>query len=132
MGFGQPRALAEGAGPLESDRQVAVAEVEPHVDPEVAQPVHHLEGVVAQAPAALVDEVGQPERHQVGIGRDVGAVDLDVIAGVGDDDQIVGAHHVEHAACELCAAGAAGEHDDGAVRAHASGRPVILIPARVL
>ncbi len=66
----------------------------------------------AQPPAALVDPVGQPERHQVGIGRDVGAVDLDVVAGVGDHHQLVGADHVEHAAGELGAAGAAGEHHD--------------------
>ena len=64
---------------LDADREVAVAEVEPHVDAELAQPVHDGEAVVAQAPAALVDAVGEPERAEVGVGADVGAVDLDVV-----------------------------------------------------
>ena len=49
--------------------------------------------------------------HEVGVGADVGAVDLDVVGGVGDDRQVV-ADDVEHPARELRAAGAAGEHDD--------------------
>ena len=57
--------------PAQPDREVAVAEVEPHVDAELAQPVHHVERVAAQAPAALVDAVGEPERDEVGVGRDV-------------------------------------------------------------
>jgi hypothetical protein len=68
-------------------------------------------GVVAQAVAALVDLVGEPVRDQVRVGRDVDAVDLDVVAGVGDDDQVVGL--VQQAAGELGAARAAGEEDDG-------------------
>ena len=43
----------------------------------------------SQAPAALVDPVGQPVGDEVGVGRDVRAVDLDVVAGVGDHDQVV-------------------------------------------
>ena len=71
---------------------------------------------LAQAPAALVDQVGEPEGHEVGVGRDVRAVDLDVVAGVGDHDEALGADDVEHPARELRAAGAAGEHDDVRVR----------------
>ena len=41
-----------------------------------------------EAPAALVDPVGQPERDEVRVGGDVGAVDLDVVAGVGDHDEV--------------------------------------------
>ena len=73
----QPRAL-------QAPREVAVAEVEPHLVAELAQRVHHREGVVAQAPAARVDQVGQPEGDEVRVGGDVRAVDLDVIAGVRD------------------------------------------------
>ena len=62
---------------------------------------------------------------QVRVGGDVGAVDLDVVAGVGHDDQLV-ADDVEHPARELRAAGAAGEDDDrstaGRTRAGASRR----------
>ena len=115
VGLGQPLAAVQGARPLEADRQVAVAEVEPDVDAERAQPVHDGEGVAGQAPAALVDLVGEPERHQIGVGRDVGAVDLDVVAGVRDHDQVVAADDVEHPARQLRAAGAPGEHDDGPV-----------------
>jgi hypothetical protein len=46
-------------------------------------------GVAAQPEAALVDLVGQPVGDQVGIGRDVDAVDLHVVPGIGDDDQVV-------------------------------------------
>ena len=50
--------------------------------------------------------------HEVGVGADVGAVDLDVVGGVGDDRQLV-AGDVEHPARELRAARAARQHDDG-------------------
>ena len=73
----RPRPAAARA--LQAHGEVAVAEVEPDVVAELAQPVHDVERVVAQAPAALVDAVGEPERDEVGVGRDVGAVDLDVV-----------------------------------------------------
>ena len=85
----------------------------------------------AQAPAALVDAVGQPVEDEVGIGGDVGAVDLDVVGGVGDDDELV-ADHVEHAAGELGPARPAGQDDYFAAGHSSSGRPVIRIPAWVL
>ena len=67
------------------DGEVAVAEVEPHVARRArAGPSMTVERVAAQAPAALVDAVGQPERDEVRVGGDVRAVDLDVVAGVGD------------------------------------------------
>ena len=104
--LGQPRALREPPRAPQAQREVAVAEVEPHVLAELAQPVHHVEGVAAQAPAALVDAVGEPERHEVRVGGDVAAVDLDVVARVGDHDEVL-ADLVEHPARELGAAGAA-------------------------
>ena len=109
---GQPRALAEPPRALEADREVAVAEVEPDVLAERAQGVHHHEGVVAQAPAALVDAVGQPVEDEVGVGRDVAAVDLDVVAGVGDHDELV-ADLVEQAAGELGATRTARQQNHG-------------------
>ena len=59
--------------------------------------------------------------HEVGVGRDVRAVDLDVVGGVGDDDEVV-ADDVEHPARELRAAGAAGEDDDRPARRSAQRR----------
>ncbi len=94
----------------EPDREVGVAEVEPDLLAERPQPVHHLEAVAVQSPTARIDAVGEPERDQVGVRADMRAVDLDVVAGVGDDRQSLRADHVGHPAGELGAAGAAGEN----------------------
>ncbi len=67
-GCGGELLLAQHPGALQTPGEVAVAEVEPHVVPELAQGVHDREGVVAQTPAALVDLIGQPERDEVWIG----------------------------------------------------------------
>ena len=83
--------------------------------PSSAQRVHHRERVVGEPPAALVDAVGQPERHEVGVGGDVAAVDLDVVAGVGDHHSVAPATS-QQAAGELGAAGAAGEEDHRAAQ----------------
>ncbi len=124
------RGLPVGQAPraLQAPREVAVAEREPRVRrAEVAQRVHDVERVAVEAPAALVDRVGEPEAHEVGVGRDGRAVDLDVVAGVDDDDEVV-ADEVEHAARELGAAGPAGEDDDRP--GHQT--PVMRMPACVL
>ena len=107
--LGQPGALGEPAGAAHAQREVSVAEVEPDVVAQLAQAVHHVEGVAGQAPAALVDAVGEPEGDEVGVGRDVRAVDLDVVRGVGDDDELAGL--VEEAARELGSARPAREQD---------------------
>ena len=121
---GEPRlgcrlalALTEHPSPLQADREITVTEVEPDVDAELPQLIHRVEAVGCQAPAALVDPVGQPERDEVRVGGDVGAVDLDVVAGVGDHDEPL-TDDVEHPAGELGAAGAAGQDHDGMVGAH--------------
>ena len=98
--------------------------------PSSRSPSITCEGVVAQAPAALVDAVGEPEGHEVRVGGDVAAVDLDVVARVGDHDEVL-AGLVEHPAGELRAARPAGEDYDGGCHS-ASGRPVMRMPAWVL
>jgi hypothetical protein len=110
--LGQPGALGQPPGAVQADRQVPVAQVEPDVVAERPQLVHRRERVAGQAPAALVDRVGQPERHEVGVGGDVGAVDLDVVSGVGDDHQLV-AELVEQPAGQLGAAGSPRQQDYG-------------------
>ena len=100
--LGQPGALGQALRAAQAQGEVAVAEVEPDVLAELAQSVHHLEGVAGQAPAALVDPVGEPERDEVGVGGDVAVVDLHVVAGVGDNRQLV--RLVEQAARQLGAA----------------------------
>ena len=109
--LGQRGALRQALRAAQADREVAVAEVEPDLDAELAQLRHRVEGVAVKAPAALVDAIGQPEGAQVRIGADVGAVDLDVVGGVGHHDELV-ADHVEHPAGELGAARPTGEDDD--------------------
>ena len=84
MRLGQARALGEPPRALEPDREVAVAEVEPHLARRARAARHHVERVAGEPPAALVDPVGEPERDEVRVGRDVRAVDLDVVARVGD------------------------------------------------
>ena len=128
--LGERRAGGEPAGAPQADGQVAIAEVEPDVLAELAQHLHDGERVPAQAPAALVDAVREPERDEVGVGRHVAAVDLDVVGGVRDHHQL-GAHHVEHPARELGPAGAAGE-DDYLSGHSSSGSPVRRTPAWVL
>ena len=79
---------ASRARAVAAQREVLVAEVEPDVLAGCAQLVHHRERVAREAPAALVDAVGEPEGHEVRVGGDVAAVDLDVVAGVGDHDEV--------------------------------------------
>ena len=65
---GRRVALRHQPGALGAPGQVAVAEVEPHLRAELAQAVHHGEGVAPQAPAALVDQ-RRPARRTRGRGR---------------------------------------------------------------
>ena len=55
-------------------------------------------------------------RIAVGVGADVRAIDLDVVAGIGDDDQI-GPELVQQAAGQLRASGSPGKEDDSCHRA---------------
>jgi hypothetical protein len=91
-----------GTQPLGADqahRQVPVAEPEPVWPPGPLERLHHLPGVVAQPPAALVDLVGEPVGHEIGVGGDVDPVHLDVVARVGDHGQLFA--DVQQAAREL-------------------------------
>ena len=96
---------------MQADRQIAVAEVEPDVLAERAQLVHRGERVVREPPAALVDRVGEPEGDQIRVGADVRPIDLQIVAGVGDDGE-VGAELIQQSASELRASGAPREQDD--------------------
>ena len=107
QGLGERRALGEAPRALQADGEIPVAEIEPDLLAEVAQAVHHVKGVAVQAPAPGVDAIGQPVGAEVGIGGDVGPVDLDVVAGVGDDHE-VSTGLVAQAAGQLGAAGAPG------------------------
>src|SRR6185436_13448811 len=101
LGIGQAPALVEELAPVEAGGEVAVGETEPARRPEPAQPLEDREAVVLQAPAALlVDFAAQPVGDEVGIGGDVDAERLDVVAGVGDHAEL-GAELLLHAGGEL-------------------------------
>src|SRR5204863_325567 len=78
--------------------------------------------------------MGAIEASEVGIGRDVRAVDLDVVARVGHHDDALGSQRFGHAARELGTAGAPREdHHLGRAHSHTgSGRPVRRMPAWAL
>ena len=81
-----------------------------------------MKAVVADAPAALlVDFAAEPVGDEVGVGGDVDAERLDVVAGVGDHRQ-VGADLLLHPGGEFGAAGAAGEEGDPHLAPTPSGR----------
>ena len=80
--------------------------------PSLRQALEDGEGVVADPPAALrVDFAAEPVGDEVGVGGDVDAERLDVVAGVGDHRE-VGADLLLHPGAEFGAAGAAGEEGD--------------------
>jgi hypothetical protein len=128
MRNGHALARRHPLGPQTAERQVAIAQAEPDLLAAGTAPVHLLPRVAVDAPAALVDHVGQPVGDQVRVGGDVHAVMLGVVAGVGDHDELARADDIEHPARELRAAGPAGEDDYQS----SSGSPVIRTPAWVL
>ena len=97
-------------------------------------PRHLLEGVkglVTHSPApGLVDQPGQGIADGVKVGRHVQSPDLRVVAGVGDDRQIMGIDQVSEAAEELGGAGASRERDElqceRTARPRAEPRPAAL------
>ena len=124
--LGQSASGAQQLGAKEAHGQVGVAQPEPGRPAGTLERRHHLPRVAAYAVTALVDRVGQPVGHEVGIRRHVDPVDLHVVGGVSHDRQVV--RHIEQAAGQLGAAGPAGEQRYQSV----SGRPVSLTPAWLL
>ena len=106
----QARSIAQELSAQQAHREVAIPEAKPGGRPGGFERVHHLPAVAPQPVAALVDQVSQPVGHQIGIGRHVHAVHLDVVGRVGHHHQVV--THVQEPAGELRAAGAAGQRDN--------------------
>ena len=80
---------AEAPGALDVGRQVGVADGEPA---RLAVALEHGVGghrVAADAPAAFgVDQAAERVEQRVDVGRDVEAVQLEVVADVGDDGEL--------------------------------------------
>ena len=108
-GLGQRSSRPQKLGPDETHGEVAVAEANQCGGAAALKHVHHLPRVAVQAPAALVDRVGQPVGHEVGVGGDVNPVDVHVVTGVGDHAELAG--NARQAAPQPGPARAAGEQD---------------------
>ena len=81
--------------------------------PTEARVCHERPGLVAPAPALLgVVETGQHVGQRVDVRADVQAEMLEVVAGVGDDQKLVGRQHAAQAKRQLGAADTAGQGDD--------------------
>ena len=102
----------------EMDAEVEVAEGEPRLPAERRDAPEHAPRLSRASPAALVVVDACERVHdRVEVGRDVQAEDLDVVADVADDGDVVRRCDVHDSADEACAADAAGEdgHSHGVV-----------------
>ncbi len=92
---------------MQSD--IAIAEAEPGLAAERLHRFHERPGFVVPAPAKFA--IGQPGQR-IGDGIDIGrnrqAEMLEIVAGVDDDQQVLGRHDARQAQSELGAADAAG------------------------
>ena len=91
------------------DRQIAVSKAEPIFAAERGQRFHERPRLVAPAPSQLlVVEAGERVHQRVGIGRDMQAQVLEIIADIGHDHEIVRRHDPAEAQRELGAPDAPG------------------------
>ena len=112
--------IADSVSPARSRRvrstcsaKIAVAEAEPGLAAQRTDRLHERPGLVAPAPAGRrIVEAGQRIDQRVDIGRDGQAEMLEIVAGVGDDQQIVRRQHAAQAQRQLGAADAAGQRND--------------------
>ena len=73
---------------MQAVREVGVAEAEPGLVAEGAQPLDQREAIALQAEAALgIDAARERVGHDVEIGRDVDAVEEAVVSCIDDDRQ---------------------------------------------
>ena len=109
---GKSLALPQPTGALDMNRQVAIAEAEPVLAAERRERLHERPGLVLPAPSELrVVEAGQRVHQRVGVRRDMQAEMLEIVADIGDDEQIVRRQDPAQAQRELGAADAARQRD---------------------
>ncbi len=110
---GERLAVAQLLRADEVEPEVAVAELEPRVGPEAARLPERVPGLVLATPAALlVQAAGERVEDRVEVRRDVEAEDLDVVADVADDRQLLRLDRLRERAGETGAAEAACEDGD--------------------
>src|SRR6266851_7583192 len=94
--------------------QIAVAEIEPVRTAERGEPFQSVKGFATESPALRgVDDAGKRIGDDVEVGRDFQAVESNVVAGVDDDRQCAGIHHLVQAEEEFGGAYAASQGGDG-------------------
>src|SRR5437016_4247744 len=97
--------------------QIAVAEVEPGLAAEAPEGLHKAPGLVPPAPAELeVVDAGEGVEQGVDVGRDRKSQMLEVVAGIGDDNQRLGRQYAVEAERQLGAADAARQREDQPLR----------------
>ena len=89
------RALPEPPRSAQVRGQVAVAQAKPSLLAHAFERRQAMERFAGEAPSlGAVYNARQSVEHGVNIGRDVEAVKLGVIAGVGDDGDLLRGHHI--------------------------------------
>ena len=92
----------QAAGALDVEGYVAVAQTEPGLAAELFQRLHEGPGFVVAAPAKLaVGHAGQRIGDCIDVGGDGQAEMLEIVAGVDDDQQVLGGHDARQAEGEL-------------------------------
>ena len=87
---GESLALPQPTGALDMNRQVAIAKAEPILAAERRERFHERPGLVPPTPSQLrVVEASKRVHQRVGVRRDMQAEMLEIIADIGDDEQIV-------------------------------------------
>src|SRR5579871_664044 len=105
--------MSQPTGALDMNRKIAVAKAEPVLAAERGKGLHERPGFVLPAPTEFcIVEAGKRVHERVGVRRDMQAEMLEIIANIGDDDEIFGLDDPAQAQRELGAADAAGERDD--------------------
>ena len=88
--LGERRTVAQGSSAHEVETDVAVAEPEPVLASPRRGRLERVPRLVGAAPTALsVDQPGERVEQAVEVGRDVEPEDLDVVADVSDDGELV-------------------------------------------
>ncbi len=90
-------------------REIAIAEPKPVIAAERADAVHERPRLVTPAPAGYgIVETSENIGQRVDVGRDAQSKMLEIVAGVGDHEQLVGRQHAAQTERQFRAADPAG------------------------
>src|SRR6202165_2843656 len=111
--FGQCLPQAQATGALDMQREIAIAEPKPVLAAERADAVHERPRLVTPAPAGDgIVETRENIGQRVDVGRDAQSKMLEIVAGVGDHEQLVGRQHAAQTERQFRAADPAGQRHD--------------------